>query len=235
MRHSHLWMDFQDTIRLWWLQKIWRRLPSLHHREHIATRSCHLALRMLMLLTTSNHHFTAWLDPQRSKSLCWWYDSKVQRLWRAHPGFEEVLWKNLVLQVVVESKEVYFWSHIQKIVRVYGKLEGNRSWSWQNQGNCRNEASKNWKGDLRIFGENTVHQQVHSPTHYDMWTNLPTALERSPYSVEQTMPWSLWKDQELSNETTNTCPTSSWKAIVVVSHYYRYSNEGPPCLISRRD
>ena len=48
---SRLWVDFQDTIRLRWLQKIWRRLPSLHHGGHIAIRSCHLALKMLVLLT----------------------------------------------------------------------------------------------------------------------------------------------------------------------------------------
>ena len=35
---SHLWMDFQDTIRLRWLHKIWRKLPSLHHGGHIGIR-----------------------------------------------------------------------------------------------------------------------------------------------------------------------------------------------------
>ena len=37
-----LWMDFQDIIRLRWLQKIWRKPPLLHHGGHIATRLCHL-------------------------------------------------------------------------------------------------------------------------------------------------------------------------------------------------
>ena len=35
-------MDFQDIIRLRWLQKIWRKPPLLHHGGHIATRLCHL-------------------------------------------------------------------------------------------------------------------------------------------------------------------------------------------------
>ena len=77
---------------------------------------------------------------------------------RAQTGFKEVLWKNPVLQAMVESKEMYFWSHIRKTIRVYGKLEGNRSWSWQNQGNSRDEASENWKRDSRISGKNTIHQ-----------------------------------------------------------------------------
>ena len=183
----------------------------------------------------SSHHFVAWFDPQRSRGLCWWYDSEVQRPWRAHISFVEVLWKNPVLQVVVESKEVYFRSHIWKTIRVYDKLEENRSWSWQNQGNCRNEASKNSKGDSRISGENTVHQQVYSLTYYDIWTNLLTTHERSLYSVERTMPRSLWEDQELSDETTNTCPASSWKAIVVVSHHYKYNNGSFTCSIPRGD
>ena len=29
-----LWMDFQDTTRSRWLQKIWRKPPLLHHRGH---------------------------------------------------------------------------------------------------------------------------------------------------------------------------------------------------------
>ena len=77
---------------------------------------------------------------------------------RAHTGFEEVLWKNRILQVMIESKEVHFQSNIRKAIGVYCKLVGNRSWSWLNQGNCRNEASKNWKGDPRISGEDTVQQ-----------------------------------------------------------------------------
>ena len=40
------------------------------------------------------------------------------------------------------------------------------------------------------------------------------------------MPRSLWEDQELFDEATNTCPTSSWKAIVVVSYHYEYNNGG---------
>ena len=47
----HLWMDFQDIIRLRWLQKIWRKLPSSLRWGHTVTRSCHLALKMLVLLT----------------------------------------------------------------------------------------------------------------------------------------------------------------------------------------
>ena len=69
---------------------------------------------------------------------------------------------------MIESKEVHFRSHIRKAIGVYGRLEGNRSRSKKNQGHCRNEASKNRKGDPRIFGEDTVHQLVHSPTPYDM-------------------------------------------------------------------
>ena len=53
----------------------------------------------------------------------------------------------------------YAFGVISKAVRVHGKLEGNRSWSWENQGNCRDEASKNWKRDLKISGEDTVLQQ----------------------------------------------------------------------------
>ena len=40
------------------------------------------------------------------------------------------------------------------------------------------------------------------------------------------MPRSLWEDQELSDKATNTCPTSSWKAIAVVSYHYEYNNGG---------
>ena len=39
------------STKLRWLQKIWRKPPLLHHEGHIATRSCHLALKMLVLLT----------------------------------------------------------------------------------------------------------------------------------------------------------------------------------------
>ena len=45
-----LWMDFQGIIRLRWLQKIWKKPPLLLHGGHIATRSCRLALKMLVLL-----------------------------------------------------------------------------------------------------------------------------------------------------------------------------------------
>ena len=91
------------------------------------------------------------------------------------------------------------------------------------------------KGDSRISGEDTVHQQVYSLTHHYMWTNLLTAQEGGPNSVECTVPRSLWEDQELSNEATNTCPTISWKAIVVVSYHYRYINAGFTCSIPRGD
>ena len=61
------------------------------------------------------------------------------------------------------------------------------------------------------------------------------------------MPRSLWEDQELSDEATNTGPTGTWisdeatnigpidtwKAIIVVSHHYKYNNGGSTCSIPR--
>ena len=38
--------------------------------------------------------------------------------------------------------------------------------------------------------------------------------------MEWTIPRSLWKDQELFDEATNTCPIGTRKAIVVVSYHY---------------
>ena len=146
-------------------------------------------------LPTCNHHFVAWFDPQRSRGLCWWYDIEVQRPWRTYASFTEDLWKNKVLQVTIESKKVHFLSNIRKAIVVYCKPKRNRSWSWQYQRNYRDDASKNWKGDSRISGEDIVHHQVYSWAHHDMWTNLPTAQEGGPYNMEWTMPRSLWKDQ----------------------------------------
>ena len=77
-----------------------------------------------------------------------------------------------------------------------------------------------------FLGRIQYFSKVYSSTHHDMWTNLPTAQKGGPNSVEWTMPRSLWEDQELSDKATNTCPTSSWKAIVVVSYHYEYNNGG---------
>ena len=94
----HLWMDFQGTIILRWLPNIWIKPPSLLHRGHIATKSCHLAFKMLVLLTNVQPLlcYMIW-STKRSKSLYWWHDSEVQRSWGAHTSLTEVLQKNPVL------------------------------------------------------------------------------------------------------------------------------------------
>ena len=52
---GHALLSFMDGLsgynQIKWLYKIWRKPPLLHHGGHIATRSCHLALKMLVLLT----------------------------------------------------------------------------------------------------------------------------------------------------------------------------------------
>ena len=52
---GHALLSFMDGLsgynQIKWLHKIWRKPPLLHHGGHIATRSCHLALKMLVLLT----------------------------------------------------------------------------------------------------------------------------------------------------------------------------------------
>ena len=91
-----------------------------------------------------------------------------------HTSFTEVLWKNPILEVEVESQDVHFWRNIREIVGVYGKSEGNQSRSWQDHGNYGDEASKDWEGDLRIFREDTIHKQIHNPAYHDTWATFPT-------------------------------------------------------------